>query len=193
MAYQVMPDYLRAPLFDMPQDVRMLSLYVFSALAFPTWLLAIHRCIFERSLNRLLCCLGGTVTCFLEPLLMRLLDATHAQNRQQAAYESLGQLVPWHAPIACRFYFGLARDEALLHGWRKILIVALAPIGVIAGTAGACWPVWFDLNSPYGHSVKVFAASLTIVFSLFIAWLAIPLVARKKQENPQAVLERAGT
>lgn len=37
------------------------------------------------------------------------------------------------------------------------------------------------------------AASLTIVFSLFIAWLAIPLVARQKQESHQAVLERAGT
>ncbi|PVX75698.1 hypothetical protein [Paraburkholderia unamae] len=268
MVYQTMPDYMRVPLFDMPQDAQMWALYLFSALAVLTYLLAMYRCIAERSPNPLLYCLGGTVTCFLEPLLTRLLDATHAQNGQQLAYESLGQRVPWHAAISYTFYFGLAylslvpafrerrytartiwlmlfgvtasawiyevplirvglwsyfgdqpyqpfglqpvywsfasmamlitptaliaRYEALLQGWSRIMIVALAPIGAIAGAAGACWPVWFALNSPYGHGVKVFAATLTILFALFIAWLAIPLVARQKQESPQALLLQAG-
>lgn len=207
MVYQTMPEYMRVPLFDMPRDAQMVSLYVFSALASLTYLLAINRCIAERSLNPQLYCVGGNVTCLLEPLLTRLLDATHAQNGRQIAYESLGQLVPWHAAISCTLYLGLAylslvpalrerryaaatiglilpgmtlsawiyevplirvglwsyfgdqlfqplglqpvywsfasmamlitptaliaRYEALLHGWRKILIAALAPIGAL--------------------------------------------------------------
>ena len=72
----------------------------------------------------------------------------------------------------------IARCEDMLHGWRKVLIMPLAPIGAMAGAAGTCWPIWAALNSPASYGVKYVAATLTIVFSVLVAWLAIPLVAK---------------
>lgn len=256
MTYQTMPEYMSVPLLQMPANAQMWYLYAASILSALTLVWALYRSKAEKSMTPLLYCLGGGLTCFLEALLTRLLDATHAQQGQIVMYESLGQLVPWHAAISYTFYFGLtylilipwfkqrrfseraiwgillavtasawiyevpltlaglwsyygeqpyqianlqpfywsfasmamlivpttliARYEELLHGWRKILIVPLAPIGAIAGAAGACWPIWLALNSTASYELKVFAATLTILFSLLIAWLAIPLVSKKQ-------------
>ncbi len=254
MQYQPMPDYMLVALYRMPLGAQTWMLYIFTALAVLTLLLSLYRCRVERSWAPLLYCLGGALTCFLEPILTRMLDATHAQIGQQVAFEALGQLVPWHAAISYTFYFGLAylflvpafkerrytantiwlilvgitaaawiyevpliriglwtyygeqpyqifgaqplywsvasmamllvptvliaRLEGMLVGWRKILILPMAPMGAIGGAAAACWPIWFALNSPYGNAVKYFAATLTIGFAILIAWLAVPLVAR---------------
>jgi hypothetical protein len=249
-----MPGYMSVPLYRMPLAAQTWMLYIFAALGVLTVLLALYRSKVERSWVPLLYCVGGALTCFLEPILTRLLDATHAQIGQQVAYEALGQLVPWHAAISYTFYFGLAylflvpafkqrlytaniiwlilvgitasawiyevpliriglwtyygdqpyqifgvqplywsvasmamllvptvliaRLEDRLVGWRKILILPIAPMGAMAGAAAACWPIWFALNSPYGNGVKYFAATLTIGFAMLIAWLAVPFVAR---------------
>jgi len=254
MTYQKMPEYMLVPLYEMPLNAQSWMLLIFSALAVLTLLWSLYRSKVEGSLSPLYYCVGGALTCFLEPILTRLLDATHAQVGQRVAFESLGQMVPWHAAISYTFYFGLAylllvpafrerrftaravwgillgvtasawlyevpliriglwkyygeqpyqvfgvqpfywsaasmamllvpttliaRYEDYLKGWRKILIMPLAPIGAIGGAAGTCWPIWFALNSPYGYGVKFFAATLTIAFTVFVAWLTIPLIAR---------------
>lgn len=259
MAYQEVPEYMRVPLYEMPLTVQAWMLYIYSALGIITLLWSLYRCKAEHSVTPLLYCVGGALTCFLEPILTRLLDATHAQVGQQVAYESLGQLVPWHAAISYTFYFGFAylylvpafREKRFtaralwiillvvtlsawlyevplirmglwkyygeqpyqifavqpfywsaasgvmllvptalialfsprLQGWRSVLILALAPMGAIATAAGTCWPIWFALNSPYGYGLKFFCATLTIGFSVFVAWLVIPLVAKPESRT----------
>jgi len=267
-ANQPMPDYMLLPWLEMPQAAQTWFLYIAAALAALTLLAGLWRSIAEQSPAPFYYCVGGALTCFLEGIFTRLLDATHAQGGQQIAFESLGQLVPWHAVLSYTFYFGvayltlvpafrerrygagkiwlilvsiavsawiyevpmihlglwsyygeqpfqpygmqpiywsfasmamlivptalIARYEAMLEGWRKILIVPLAPIGAMAAAAGTCWPIWAALNSPASAELKTFAAALTIAFSLFVAWLAIPLVARRTAEVPQGTAGSPG-
>jgi hypothetical protein len=82
----------------------------------------------------------------------------------------------------------IAKYEDFLTGWRKILIVPLAPIGAMAAAAGVCWPIWVALNSPASDGVKFFAATLTIAFSFFVAWLAIPHIARVETSTVREAL-----
>jgi hypothetical protein len=257
MAYQKMPDYMLVPEYQMPLTAQTWMLYIFTALALVTLVWSLYQANREKSPTPIYYCIGGALTCFLEPILTRLLDATHAQIGQQVAYEALGQLVPWHAAISYTFYFGMAylvlvpafkqrrftaktiwliliaitvsawvyeaplihlglwtyygeqpyqpiaglqpiywsaasmamllvptvliaRLEDRLTGWRKFLIMPLAPIGAFGAVAGCCWPIWFALNSPYGGGVKFFAATLTILFAIFIAWLSIPFIAKDR-------------
>ncbi|MET0985846.1 MAG: hypothetical protein ABW034_10610, partial [Steroidobacteraceae bacterium] len=108
MEYQTLPDYMSVPLYQMPLTAQTVMLYVFSVLGVVTLLWSLYRSKVEQSLAPLMYCIGGAITCFLEPIFTRLLDATHAQIGQQVAYEALGQVVPWHAAISYTFYFGFA-------------------------------------------------------------------------------------
>lgn len=252
--YQAMPDYMQVPLLQMPLTAQTWMLYIFSALFVVTFAIGLTVSIRSRSPNALLYCVGGALTCFLEPILITMLDAVHAQVGQVVAFESLGKPIPWHAAISYTFYFGLtyiflipafkerrytvrqawlvlvgltasawiyeipltriglwayygdqpyqllnlqpfywsiasmamlvvptaliARHEDSLHGWRKLLIVPMAPIAAMGAAAGVCWPIWAALNSPASDGVKFFAATLTIAFSLLVAWLTIPHVTK---------------
>lgn len=137
MTYQGMPEYMSVPLYEMPLGAQHVMLYVFSGLAVVTLLWALYRCNVEHSLAPLMYCLGGAITCLLEPILTRLLDATHAQIGQQVAYESLGQLVPWHAAISYTFYFGLAYLYLVPAFIAKRFSARTVWIILIAVTAGA--------------------------------------------------------
>jgi len=73
----------------------------------------------------------------------------------------------------------IARFDEQLLGWRKIFIIALAPMGAMGGAAAVCWPIWVTLNSRAGVGLQYFAATLTIAFTCLTVWFAIPLVAKR--------------
>ena len=76
----------------------------------------------------------------------------------------------------------IARFDALLTGWRKLIVVLLAPMGSVAGAAAVCWPIWLALNSPASDLVQWLAATLSIGLSILTVWLIIPLIARPETE-----------
>ena len=102
MTYQDMPEYMKVPLVQMPLTAQTWMLYVFSVLALLTVAWALYRCRVQGSWTPLFYCVGGALTCFLEPIFTRLLDATHAQIGQQVAYEGLGSLFRGTLPSRTR-------------------------------------------------------------------------------------------
>jgi hypothetical protein len=92
----------------MPQSAQTWLFYVFTALSIVTVLIGVFQANRRRSLVPIYYCVGAAMTCFIEPILTRMLHATHAQIGQHVAFESLGERVPWHAAVSYTFYFGLA-------------------------------------------------------------------------------------
>jgi hypothetical protein len=261
--YQAIPEYLEVPVYQMPLQAQEIALYAFSALLAMTFVLAIRFSLKERSATPLLCCVGGAISCVMEPLLCTMVDATHAQVGQFVMFESRGLLIPWHAALSYAFYFGLsylflvpafrdrrysagkiwtilgvlivsawayeapivkiglwdyygdqpyqpfgvmpiwwsvasgamliipttliARFDTQLIGWRKLLIVPLAPMGAFGAASAVCWPVWIALNSPYGEGVKLAAATVTILLSFLAVWFVMPFISGEEKQNVNPV------
>lgn len=65
----------------------------------------------------------------------------------------------------------------LLHGWRRLGVIALVPAGCGFANAACAWPVWLALNSDLGMVPKTAAALVTLSLSLFGVWLIGKAVA----------------